>query len=99
MAEFKVQISEMNDAASTFVKESENFRSTSDLMLKAAAELTQAGGGFDDKAGQNFHEAITKMDAWVKQMSELIDEYSQKLNTSAEIYQDTDQAAAKKFQR
>lgn len=97
MAEFKVTISDMTEAAGKFNTESENFRSTSAAMLQAANALTETGGGWDDEASKIFAEKIGELDAWVKNMSEIIEEYSKQLNTSADQYTTADQTAAKNF--
>lgn len=95
MPEFKVTISDMNEAATNMKTQSENFRTASAAMLQAAQSLTETG--WRDEAADVFQTKIAEMDNWVKSMSEIIDEYSSNLNTSADLYQEADETAAKNF--
>ena len=99
MAEFKVTISEMTNAAGKTKNHAQAFRDAASALLTATQNLTAAGGGWDDDASQVFAEKIGELKNWCDTMGGIVDTYSGALDKISGKYDEADAQAATQFKR
>lgn len=91
MAQFRIQISAVEQSASNIANLTEQFREEAAQTYQATKTL---GEGWKGEASDTFAENMEILNKWWNEMAATLDTYSQELLKAAQEYQETDISAA-----
>ncbi len=94
MAQFKTQISALEQAASNIANLTEQFREQADQTYQATQTLS---GGWTGEASDTFVENMETLRGWWNEMTATLDTYSQELQKAAQEYNEADATSAGYF--
>lgn len=94
MAQFKTQISALEQAASNIANLTEQFREEADQTYQATQTLS---GGWTGEASDTFVENMETLRGWWNEMTATLDTYAQELQKAAQEYNEADTTSAGYF--
>ena len=96
MAQFEVQKSALEQAASNIANLTEQFREDADQTYQATQTLS---GGWTGEASDTFVENMETLRGWWNEMTATLDTYAQELQKAAESYTNADIESAAHFNK